>query len=86
MENKVRTLIESRRFETVIMLLIIINAITLGLETSSRAMEAAGSFLVAADKVILGIFTIEVLTRMLVYRLSFGTPGVYSISLLWALR
>ncbi len=37
-----KNLIESRRFEMVITVLIVINAITLGLETSADAMAAFG--------------------------------------------
>jgi voltage-gated sodium channel len=54
--NSLRTLIESRRFDAAITALIVLNAITLGLETSPRAMEAAGPLLVIVDRFILGVF------------------------------
>lgn len=69
--TKLKALIESRRFEAVITALIVLNAITLGLETSQAAMEAAGPLLVAADRVILAIFVVELLARFAVYRLEF---------------
>ena len=66
-----RPLIESRLFEAVITALIIVNAITLGLETSPEAMAAAGPLLVALDRIILGVFVLELAARLAVYRLDF---------------
>ncbi|EKF44495.1 ion transporter [Nitratireductor indicus] len=63
-----KNLIQSRRFEAFITALIVINAITLGLETSSRAMEAAGPLLVALDRIILGVFVAELIARFAVHR------------------
>ena len=53
------------------MALIIVNAIILGLETVPEAMAAYGPLLLAVDKVILGIFVVEILLRIFVYRLAF---------------
>ncbi|EKF20158.1 ion transporter [Nitratireductor pacificus] len=66
-----KTFIESRRFEAAITVLIIINAITLGLETSGRAMAAFGPLLMIVDQAILGVFVAELLARLAVYRQSF---------------
>jgi voltage-gated sodium channel len=66
-----KTLIESRRFEMVITVLIVINAITLGLETSAEAMAAFGPTLLMVDRIILTVFVLELLARFLVYRLDF---------------
>jgi voltage-gated sodium channel len=66
-----KTLIESRRFEAFITALIIINAITLGLETSPRAMASFGGLLVALDRLVLAVFVLELLARFAVYRLDF---------------
>ncbi|HEV7416955.1 MAG TPA: ion transporter, partial [Tianweitania sediminis] len=63
-----QTLIESRRFERFITILIIINAITLGLETSDWAMARFGFVLLVIDRLVLTVFVLEVLARMLVYR------------------
>ncbi|MDP3897467.1 MAG: ion transporter, partial [Mesorhizobium sp.] len=41
-----KSLIESRRFDLAITVLIVLNAITLGLETSDQVMEAIGPALV----------------------------------------
>lgn len=69
--DALRSLIESRRFDAAITAIIIVNAITLGLETSGRAMAAAGPLLIVVDRVILGIFVLELAARFLVYRGAF---------------
>ncbi|MDZ5697107.1 ion transporter [Chelativorans sp. M5D2P16] len=66
-----REFIESRRFEAAITVLIVINAITLGLETSPTAVEAAGPLLLAIDRFILGVFVVELSVKMAVYRQRF---------------
>ncbi len=66
-----KRLIESRRFDLVITVLIIVNAITLGLETSQAAMAEWGSVLLFLDRVILAVFVVELLARFAVYRLAF---------------
>ena len=54
-----------------ISVLIVINAITLGLETSAEAMAAFGPVLIALDRIILSVFVLELLARFLVYRTDF---------------
>ena len=66
-----KKLLESRRFEAVIIILIVINAITLGLETNPLVMQKAGPVLVWLDRLVLTVFTVEVLARIAVYRLDF---------------
>lgn len=68
---KLKEFIESKRFESFIIVLIVINAITLGLETEKQVMDAVGPVLIMIDRVILAIFTIEVLTKLWVHRLAF---------------
>jgi voltage-gated sodium channel len=69
--DALRTLIESRRFEAAIIALIIVNAITLGLETSDAAMARFGPLLRTVDAAILSVFVAELVARFLVYRGSF---------------
>ncbi len=64
-------LVESPVFERTIITLIIINAVTLGLETSEPAMAAAGPLLIAIDRAILAVFVVELLIRFYVRRLAF---------------
>ncbi len=69
--NYLKSLIESTRFETAILVIIVINAITLGLETNPEIMAQYGGILHWLDRIILGIFTLEVAVRLFIYRLRF---------------
>lgn len=66
-----KSFIESRRFDLAITVLIVLNAITLGLETSDRVMQAAGPLLIAFDRFILAVFVLELAARLAVYRRDF---------------
>jgi voltage-gated sodium channel len=68
---RLKALVESPTFEQAIIALIIVNAVTLGLETSRVAMDAAGPFLTTIDKLILTAFVFELLAKFAVYRLDF---------------
>ncbi|HSP26115.1 MAG TPA: ion transporter [Saliniramus sp.] len=69
--DRLKAFVESRRLERVIMALIIVNAITLGLETSPWAMQNFGELLYLVDRAILGVFVVEIALRLIVHRLSF---------------
>ncbi|TIT04301.1 MAG: ion transporter [Mesorhizobium sp.] len=69
--DALKSLIESRRFDLAIMVLILINAVTLGLETSPDAIAAFGPLLTAIDRAILGVFVLELTIRVIVYRTHF---------------
>ena len=58
--KEMKELLESRKFETFIIALIVINGIILGLETDAGLMSRVGPALIILDKVILAIFTVEV--------------------------
>ncbi len=66
-----QTLLEDRRFEWTILVLILINAVTLGLETDADLMARFGSELMMVDRAILGVFVVEVALRLVVYRWRF---------------
>lgn len=70
-----RTFLESRNFQGFIITVIVINAITLGLETSSAAMDAAGPLLQALDRIALGIFVVEIALKLIAYRHRFFNSG-----------
>jgi voltage-gated sodium channel len=70
-----RKLVKDPRTERVIMALIIINAATLGLETSATAMARYGPLLETIDRVIIAVFVIEVLARLVVERAAFFRDG-----------
>ena len=67
--------VESRAFQAAIVTVIVINAVTLGLETSPRAMAVAGPLLIAIDTAALWIFTIELGLKLWVYRGRFARDG-----------
>ena len=71
MREKLRSLLETRLFERFITGLIVINAVTLGLETSPTAMAFAGPVLLTLDRVILFVFVVEIAARLYVHRLLF---------------
>ena len=73
--ERLRQLVESPRFTWFITGVILFNALTLGLETWAPAMEAVGGLLIAIDKIVLGIFVIEMLAKFAVYRLNFFRSG-----------
>jgi voltage-gated sodium channel len=59
--------IESSRVQYTIIALILVNAVTLGLETSPRAMEAAGPLLLTLDAAILSVFVVEILIKLVAF-------------------
>ncbi len=61
-----RRLVDHPMTEKVVIALIMVNAITLGLETSPSVMEAYGGLLVAVDRLLLTIFVAELAARMVV--------------------
>ena len=66
--EQLRAVVESRGFGLTITAVIIVNALTLGLETWPPAMAAAGPYLLAIDSAALWIFTFELGLKLWVYR------------------
>lgn len=64
---RVRRFIENPRFDQAIIVLIVLNAISLGLETSPEMVAAYGPALHAFDNFALGVFVVELLLRFFVY-------------------
>lgn len=71
MRDKVKIWVEHASFNRVILTLILLNAVLLGMETSTSLMAQYGATLLLLDKIFLGIFVIELLLRLFVYRLAF---------------
>jgi len=69
--NALARLLADPLTERVILGLIVLNAVTLGLETSRDMMASFGPLLRALDQAILAIFVVELLARMAVHRLNF---------------
>ncbi|MEM6988284.1 MAG: ion transporter [Pseudomonadota bacterium] len=64
-------LIASPRTERALTVLIIINAVVLGLETDKDVMARFGPLLLALDTAILSVFVVELFLKLVVQRLSF---------------
>ncbi len=69
--QKIKSLVESKLFQNFIIILIILNGITMGLETSKTVVNSFGIFINIFDKFVITVFTIEVTLRIYAHRLSF---------------
>ncbi|MBS7791485.1 ion transporter [Roseococcus sp. SDR] len=65
---RVARLVLAPLFQRVVIGLILLNAVTLGLETSESVMEGYGSLLYALDAVLLWLFTAELALRIYAFR------------------
>lgn len=68
---KVTTLVEQHWFGRFILVLILINAVLLGMETSASLMAQYGSILLRLDKLLLSVFVVELVLRIFAYRGAF---------------
>lgn len=100
--TRITALVESKRFHQLIITAIILNALTLGLETAPKLVGGAMPVLLALDTVFLALFTVEIILKLVAYRLAFFksgwnsfdfvivaislTPFIPSLSILRALR
>lgn len=65
--DRLLRLVEAPRFRQAVTVLILVNAVTLGLETWSVAMQAAGAFLLALDRAILAVFVAELSLKLIAH-------------------
>jgi len=65
--------LEGNRFHNFIISLIVLNSITIGMETSSSWMKSYGQFFERLDDIILAIFIVELILRMYAFGLKFFT-------------
>ncbi len=68
MFERLKSIVTSRTFEIAITFIIILNAITLGLETWPAAQAKFGDFFHVVDTTILVIFVVEIAVRLLIHR------------------
>jgi voltage-gated sodium channel len=68
---RIASWVEAPRVQYSIALLIAINAITLGLETSPAVMDRAGTWLLALDNLVLGVFVVEISLKLYAHRWHF---------------
>lgn len=69
--NRLAAFVDSAGFQNGILLIIILNAVTLGLETSPTVMATAGSLLTTLDTIFLTIFVLEILLKLIAQGLGF---------------
>ncbi|MEU4538906.1 ion transporter [Streptosporangium sp. NPDC023825] len=65
--ERLRALLETHRFQQFIIAVIVINAATLGLETSVSTVERYGTVLTVVDHLALYIFVVELVARLYAY-------------------
>lgn len=65
LRKNLESLVNDPRFERAIVALIILNAVTLGLETSQAVMERFGSVLHIIDRILLSLFVLEIAARLM---------------------
>lgn len=75
MAQAIQQFIETKRFQHFITFVIVLNAIALGLETSTSVMALYGAALKIVDKLTLAIFVVEIVIRIGVYRGRFFTDA-----------
>ena len=62
--QRIRDLVDHPTFQKAIMILIVINAITLGFETSPTMIGYVGPVLLVFDKAVIAIFCVEIVLRI----------------------
>lgn len=73
--NRLANFVERPVVQNSIIGLIVVNSITIGLETSPSVMRAWGPLLLAVDAAILGVFVIEMALKLAAYRWSYFRNG-----------
>lgn len=68
---KIKEFVESRLFSQFIISLIVLNGITMGLETSKSFVNTFGFYTTLFNQIVITIFTIEIVLRIYTYKLSF---------------
>lgn len=72
MLSKITSLVESSNFKNFITWLIILNGLILGIATSKTVMSSDYGYLISlVDNIIIAIFTVEIVLRIYVHRVSF---------------
>jgi len=100
--GRLQGVLESAAFQHTLVALIVLNAITLGLETSAPLLEVVGPWLRTVDRALLSVFVLEIVAKLVVYGTRFHrdpwnlfdaavigvalVPATASLSVLRALR
>ena len=75
MRERVGAFVEAPRIQRFIMAMIVLNAISLGLETSPEVRARMGDILAVIDRVVLAIFVVEIVMKLFAKRLDFFKSG-----------
>jgi len=73
--QRVAQWIESPRIQNIIITIIVLNAITLGLETSDFVMNRVGPVLTLIEQLVLGVFVVEILIKLYAFGPRFFRSG-----------
>ncbi|WP_209120791.1 ion transporter [Parasedimentitalea maritima] len=73
--QRLTVILDSARFGHFITAVILVNAVTLGLETAPSIMARAGGIITLIDEMCLAIFVLEILAKLLVRRHRFFLSG-----------
>jgi voltage-gated sodium channel len=75
MLETMRKIVDDPRTERFIMALIVLNAITLGMETSDSIMARYGKWLTFFDRCVIAVFVVEIVSRFIVQGRAFFKNG-----------
>ena len=75
MRERIGAFVEAPRIQRFITALIVLNAVSLGLETSPEVRAGMGDILAVIDWVVLTIFVVEILMKLFAKRLDFFKSG-----------
>lgn len=75
MRSAVLRLVEHTAFSNFVTFVVVVNAVTLGLETWPAAVDRVGSFLFLLDRVALSIFVVEIGLKLFAHRANFFKSG-----------
>ncbi|GLP87193.1 ion transporter [Tritonibacter mobilis] len=75
MIDRMKSVLDSDGFSRFITAVILLNAVTLGMETSDTIMARAGDLVLLIDKLCLIIFVLEIAAKLIVRRLRFFVNG-----------
>jgi voltage-gated sodium channel len=73
--GRIQAIIEAGWFQNTIIAVILLNAVTLAMETAPSLVARFGEVMHAIDAICLSIFVVELLLKLFVYRLSFFRDG-----------
>lgn len=73
--EKIRLFCEGSAFQNSIVWLIVLNAVSIGLETFPSIMAAFGDTLLFLDKLILAVFVVEIILKLYAYGFSYFKSG-----------